>query len=184
MSKALVLSLMLAIVVITPAGAFAADDAPIANPRADETAAQIDDWLRERTAEPETEAPAPAQRPVDPRMHGEVGAGIGTNGYRSAYGIVTMPIGKTGTATVGLSESRANFRGRGATNRSFALSLAFGDAARSAPGDGGYGYGGPGYGGAGYNTACDAPPLGPFNRMGPSPGGLIAQCRETLRDGD
>ena len=44
----------------------------------------------------------PADAP--PRqIHGEVGAGIGTGGYRSAYGVVNIPIGKTSSATVAVS---------------------------------------------------------------------------------
>jgi hypothetical protein len=145
------LILALALAAASAGAAHAADDtAPIANPRADETAAQIDDWIREASAEPAAGAATP-DRPVDRQMHGEVGFGIGTNGYRSAYGIVTMPIGKTGTATVALSENRMNFRGRRGTDRSLALSLAFGDAARSPA--------------AGPRACDDGPPLGPFNHQ-------------------
>ena len=37
------------------------------------------------------------------RIHGEVGAGIGTGGYRSAYGVVNIPIGKSSSVTVAAS---------------------------------------------------------------------------------
>jgi len=165
------LSLSLAAAATIAQAADEAASAPIANPRADETAAQIDDWIREASAEPAAEAPAQGTQAIDRRIHGEVGFGIGSNGYRSAYGVATMPIGKTGTATVALSEGRMNFRGgRRATNRSLALSLAFGDAARPAA------TGGPG--------PCEPGMVpGPFNRRwGPSPGELPLACRAAAAD--
>jgi hypothetical protein len=45
----------------------------------------------------------------DRRIHGEVGAGIGTGGYRSAYGVVNIPIGKSGSATVAVSTGHNDY---------------------------------------------------------------------------
>jgi hypothetical protein len=39
----------------------------------------------------------------DRQIHGEVGAAVGSGGYRSAYGVATIPIGKTSSATVAIS---------------------------------------------------------------------------------
>ncbi len=38
-------------------------------------------------------------RPRDGRVHGEVGVGIGTGGYRSVYGAMGVPLGETGSAS-------------------------------------------------------------------------------------
>src|SRR5262249_20826883 len=39
----------------------------------------------------------------DRKIHGEIGAGVGTGGYRSAYGVATISIGKSSSATVAVS---------------------------------------------------------------------------------
>jgi hypothetical protein len=39
-------------------------------------------------------------------IHGEVGAAIGTNGYRSMYGTAAIPIGENGGAIVSFENSR------------------------------------------------------------------------------
>lgn len=44
--------------------------------------------------------------PQDRRIHGEVGAMIGTGGARGIYGIVGVPIGETGSATFAYSDTR------------------------------------------------------------------------------
>ena len=80
---------------------------------------------------------AEAPPPCDHRVHGEVGAEIGSGGSKGGYGVATMPVGKDcwGQVTVGVS----SYSGRG-----------YG-------GYGGYGYGGgyP-YGGDGYGRARTA----------------------------
>jgi len=52
--------------------------------------------------------PLPDNPDIKPerKIHGEVGAGIGTGGYRSAYGIVNIPIGKSSSVTVSASTGR------------------------------------------------------------------------------
>ena len=57
------------------------------------------------------------------KCHGVVGASMGSGGYKSAYGVATMPIGQRGDVTVGISDEHL-----GGGNRT---------------------YGGPGYGGYG-----------------------------------
>lgn len=37
-------------------------------------------------------------RPRDGKVHGEVGVGIGTGGYRSLYGALGVPLGEDGSA--------------------------------------------------------------------------------------
>jgi hypothetical protein len=45
--------------------------------------------------------------------HGEVEAGVGTNGYRHIAGVVCQPIGDNGAVQVGVSETQSNgWRGR------------------------------------------------------------------------
>ena len=69
-------------------------------------------WLSDapptaRTKPPKNPSDEPLAYPQDAKpdrqIHGEVGAGIGTGGYRSAYGVVNIPIGKTSSATVAVS---------------------------------------------------------------------------------
>jgi hypothetical protein len=45
----------------------------------------------------------PDQGKPDRKIHGEVGAGVGSDGYRSAYGVATIPIGKSSSATIAVS---------------------------------------------------------------------------------
>jgi hypothetical protein len=110
---------------------------PIANERPDDVAAQISDWVKEASQAPVDDVGAPGvDRPLDRRIHGEVGAAIGTGGYRSAYGVVNIPIGKTGSATIAASDTRYRTRwgGRGG-GQSLSLGLDFSDAGRTyAPG--------------------------------------------------
>jgi hypothetical protein len=61
-------------------------------------------------------------------VHGVVDVAVGTHGYRSAYVRSDFPVGKTGTLSIALADSR--FKGGGY----------------------GYGYGGYGYGGYGDQT--------------------------------
>ncbi len=49
-----------------------------------------------RTTSPFDAANLP--RPRDGRVHGEVGVGIGTSGYREVYGAIGVPLGETGNA--------------------------------------------------------------------------------------
>ena len=96
-----------------------------AQPHGLNTNEQIDQWIARRTP-----GAAYVERaedgPVDDRqIHGEVSAGIGTNGYRSWSAAVSLPIGE---------------RGR--------LDLAYAESKNDPYGYGGYGYP---YGGYGYD---------------------------------
>ena len=70
-------------------------------------------WLRDSapagtaTTKDKLESPLrdPGDGQPDRKIHGEIGAGVGSGGYRSAYGVATIPIGKSTTATVAISSS-------------------------------------------------------------------------------
>lgn len=64
-------------------------------------------------------------------VHGEVGFSVGSGGYRDAYGVVTMPVGKTGELGVAVEDTQFNkpFRVHA---RSLDVSLALGGASASA----------------------------------------------------
>ena len=112
---------------------------------------------------------AEAPAPCDHRLHGEVGAEIGTGGSKGGYGVVTAPVGKDcwGQVTVGVSSYSG--RGYGGYDRrrtsyggtfgyaprdgASALSLGFSTGDGRSPGPG---YG-PGYG-AGFGPGPGAPP--------------------------
>ncbi len=64
--------------------------------------------------------PEPPQ--LDRGVHGEVGVAVGTGGYRAFHGVVGLPLGETGSLTLGYGEERGRAlgwrgdwcRGRGA----------------------------------------------------------------------
>ena len=104
----------------------AASDAPVTT--TDSTSAQIADFLAEGAAPaPQTSggALAPDGTPAPRRIHGEVGASIGSGGYRNAYGIVDIPIGANSDLGVAVSDTReAQHHGwGGGQHQSIALSL-------------------------------------------------------------
>ncbi len=106
-----------------PALAAAADDAPGARTADDQAVAtasrstdqMIQAWLAAPAAQDRQDGIAPDQPPVqlDRKIHGEVGAAIGTGGYRSAYGVVNIPIGKTSSATLAFATGRSRGYGWG-----------------------------------------------------------------------
>lgn len=63
--------------------------------------------LESASRRPDADNPAllPAL-PQDRRVHGEVGAMIGTGGARGIYGAVGVPLGETGSATFAYSNTR------------------------------------------------------------------------------
>jgi hypothetical protein len=69
-------------------------------------------------------------------VHGVVDLSVGTNGYRSAFVASEIPVGKTGTATIAVGETRFDGRGWGGpmsrygsnTSQSLALGLNLGGA--------------------------------------------------------
>lgn len=94
-------------------------DAPISASQA-ATNKQIDDFLNR--ADPEPVMIVPEKRAI----HGEVGAAIGTGGYRSAYAVTVIPVGQTGELGIAYGESRFSGRkgrGGGGSSKSLSVSL-------------------------------------------------------------
>ena len=94
------------------AGPEAVATAPATTPAATSTAEQIDAYLR---ASPALALPADGPAGVTsgeaPRQaHGFVDLAVGTGGYRSAYVQSDLPVGKTGTLSIGVGETRFNGR--------------------------------------------------------------------------
>lgn len=52
----------------------------------------------------------PGSRYGDRRIHGEIGAMIGTNGTRGVYGVAEIPLGDKGSAVVSFENSRYGYR--------------------------------------------------------------------------
>ncbi|MDO9487504.1 MAG: hypothetical protein Q7J32_03950 [Sphingomonadaceae bacterium] len=76
------------------AGAHAADDAPVIRLSPEEIAR----IQAEAEAKPSGAAVAPDREPR--RIHGEVGASIGTGGSRDVFGALNMPLGEDGQALI------------------------------------------------------------------------------------
>ena len=128
---ALALAAALALPVVAHAQATPAADAPVAQ---DRTGEQIEAWLNE---EPVRGVAATAQQDVAPvrdrAIHGEVGFALGSNGYRSAYGIANMPLGDSSDLTVAVAgahsdgfKTRDGYRLGGGDSKSLAISLRLG----------------------------------------------------------
>ena len=115
-------------------------DAP---PAATDTAAQVDSFIHK--APPvnlDDGAPGGVTPQDEPRkIHGEVGVGVGTGGYRSGYVSAVIPVGKTGTVAVAVSETKFGRRGGPGwgggpyggygDRQTLGLGLALGDAAQA-----------------------------------------------------
>jgi len=95
---------------------------------------QIDAYLN---TSPAAALPRDAASGVTPgseprQIHGMVDVAVGTGGYRSAYVASEIPVGKTGTATIAVGETRfgSRFGGRVApySSQSLGLGLSFNDA--------------------------------------------------------
>ena len=85
----------------------ASDGAPVST-ASQTTDAKISAWLHDddRTSQTDgSDEPAADMPPPKPdrRIHGEVGAAIGSHGYRSAFGVATIPLGQSSSATVAIS---------------------------------------------------------------------------------
>jgi hypothetical protein len=52
----------------------------------------------------------PGSRYSDRRIHGEIGAMIGTNGTRGIYGVAEIPLGDRASAVVSFENSRYGYR--------------------------------------------------------------------------
>lgn len=60
------------------------------------------------SARTETDLSTPSEvlRPIDRRVHGEVGIMVGTGGARGIYGMTSAPLGENGWASFGFESSR------------------------------------------------------------------------------
>ena len=100
---------------------------PIANERSDDVSAQISDYLKEAAQADAAEGARTIQPPArDRAIHGEAGFAVGSGGYRSAYGVATMPVGQNGSATVGVADTRYGknrWGGKGGDSKSLYLAL-------------------------------------------------------------
>jgi hypothetical protein len=95
----------------------------------------ISEWLKAPPPAALEPGAAPAEAPLrDNKVHGEIGVGIGTGGYREAYGVADIPLGDRAAATVAVRDVQGRVWGGDVHSRSFGLSLAFGDAARARAG--------------------------------------------------
>ena len=134
---------------LAAAPAFAADEPLATNAAQPGVAAQIDEYLKTSPAIALPKDDAAGITPGDePRkVHGVVDVAVGNHGYRSAYVRSDFPVGKTGTLSIAVQDSRFNGRtgpfayggygyggyGRQANhNHNLALGLAFGGAAQTA----------------------------------------------------
>jgi hypothetical protein len=104
--------------VVTPAAAAVA--------QTDTTDAQIAAWTAAPPPSP-TDAPAKGEAAAPRQIHGEAGAAIGSDGYRSGYVTTDIPIGANSDLGLGVSESQIKLKhGPTLTNQSLALSLSLG----------------------------------------------------------
>lgn len=98
-----------------PVAALAADpaDAPAVSTAGAGADDPLDQWMKDAPpVEPARGDPGPLRAemgPPDRKIHGEIEAGIGSDGYRSLSGVVTGPLGKNGTLTIAASTSRGRF---------------------------------------------------------------------------
>lgn len=93
---------------------------------------QIDMYLKTSPAAALPREPAAGVTATDePRtVHGMVDVAMGSNGYRSVFVRSDLPIGKSGTVSIAVGETRFDGRGRfgTATRQSLGLGLAVGGA--------------------------------------------------------
>jgi hypothetical protein len=96
----------------SPVPAPAADTAVAASPT---VADQIDAFIKAAPVPDVTKDRAPGvtssnEPQRDRAIHGVVEVGVGSNGYRHAYGRADMPIGDTGTLSIAVDQTRFNGR--------------------------------------------------------------------------
>lgn len=136
----------LAVLALAPAGVSQAAEpeavatAPASEPSApNSTADQIDTYLKTSPALalPKDALGGVVSGDAPRQVHGVVDVSVGSNGYRSAFVASEIPVGKTGTATIAVGETRFNGRGWGApgyrgggpyNSQNLALGLALGGA--------------------------------------------------------
>ena len=68
------------------------------------------------------------QEPEPRKIHGEVGVGVGTGGYRDAYGVVALPIGKASELDIAIEDAHIDKPWK-YDRRSLAVNLSLGGAA-------------------------------------------------------
>ena len=110
------------------------NSAPVASAGAKDVNAQIRDWIDSspEAASPRASAADAPAGPPDRSIHGEWGVGVGTGGYRSAYGVAVIPLGDRGTATVAASTGHYGGRRWGMNGQSFGLNIDLSEPGRSA----------------------------------------------------
>jgi len=102
--------LILAMALTVPTSAFAAQTQAAAVPSEHRlTPAEVEQVLAEAAAR--REAADKAELNSGPKVSGEIGFGIGTGGYRSAYGAVDVPL-DDGFASFSFSSERSNYNER------------------------------------------------------------------------
>jgi hypothetical protein len=123
---------------LASAGPALAQEGPIASAPSTDVDAQIRAYLDGSPSPlPAADGPTgPAEAPpvFDKAPHGEVGVGIGSNGYRNLYASTIVPVGDIGTAAVAVSDTRFNGRFGGQHKlQSLSVAVALGDAASRPP---------------------------------------------------
>jgi len=88
----------------TGVGAPAFGAAPTAH---DATGAQIDAWVASDGGAAAFGPDGPAPRTI----HGEIGAGVGTGGYRNVSGVADIPVGQNSDLVVAASSTSGQVRG-------------------------------------------------------------------------
>ena len=143
-------ALFLSLAALTAAGAARAQETvatasrtDASPPAATDTAAQVDRFIHKAPPVNLDDGMPDGVTPQDePRkIHGEVGATVGTGGYRSGYVSAVIPVGKTATVAVAVSETKfgrhggpgAGYGGYGGygDRQTLGLGLALGDAAQA-----------------------------------------------------
>jgi len=171
------IALFLTLAALSTSGAVRAEEAVAtagstgAPPPAGDTAAQVDSFIhRAPPVNLDDGTPDGVTAQDEPRrIHGEVGASVGTGGYRSGYVTAVMPVGKTGTLAVAVSETRFGRHGGPGWGGGYApygdrqtlgLGLALGDAAQAPCRGQGFDPYSPELPLQGERAICRAPPAG------------------------
>lgn len=98
---------------------------------------QIDAYLRSSPALtlPSEEEIDALQEERERKVHGEVSVAVGSHGYRDLYARSDMPVGKTGTLSLAVRDSRFNGRFGTHDRQGVAVGLSLGGATSAAPRD-------------------------------------------------
>jgi len=100
-----------AVVATAPSGAgapaLASTPKSSAPPANDPTGSQIAAW----TASDDDGSGLASDAPPPRAIHGEVGAGVGSGGYRNVYGVADIPVGQSSDLVVAASNTSGQIRG-------------------------------------------------------------------------